>query len=204
MAGTTAKGIAYPTTGDLIDNLHSVFTTLASSVDTVLNGYVTTASIALEADVVAGTSTTKVISPKALADANVYTGDTGWTDIAASVTAGSGWTKGGSFLCRARRVGNIVQIRMTGLTKAASPTLSVSVTGNIANSLLVSGVPAQFRPAEDVASLASGGGGRANAYYLNASGSLYLAAVTPAANQTGTVNLPTNEEVSCGGMFFGA
>lgn len=203
MADTTAKGIVYPDEGDFIDDLNAVFATLASSVDTVLDDYITTDSYATSTEVTTGTATDKVVSPSSLRDAGVYAGDTGWTTITSSVSVASGWTAGSTFSARARRVGNIVQLQINGVEKASSPSLSVGVTGNIANTAIVTGVPSQFRPGQ-VSSLGPQAGGRANAYYIDTSGSVFLSAVVPSANWTGTTNFPTGEGVSCGGTYFGA
>lgn len=203
MAASTGRGIVYPTTGDNIDVLESVFAALASSVDTALGNYILSSSFASAAQVQTGSSTTTVVSPKALRDAGVYAGDTGWVNISSSVTAGSGWSKGSGFVARARRVGELVQIAVSGLAKTSSPTLAVGVSGNIANTVVLGGVPSQFRPGQSSA-LSPLSGGRSACYYIGVSGDILMTSIVPNVNWTGTKNLPTGEGASFGGMYFGA
>ena len=82
MPANTSKGITYPVVGDPVEKLYTVFANLASSIDTVLNGYIPTSDRALAADVTSGTSTTKVITPKALKDAGIAPPvNTNWTNL---------------------------------------------------------------------------------------------------------------------------
>lgn len=203
MATTTPKGIVVPVVGDVLTPLQTVFAAMGSSIDTVLNGYITTGSYATSTEVSDGTATAKVTSPKALRDAGIYAGDTGWVDISSSVSAATGWTKGSGFAARARRIGKTVQIYVTNIQKAGSSPLSVGVSGNVTNTTILTGVPSQFRP-DNTAPLSPGGTGRIISYYASTDGTISIAAVQPNVNWTSTKNFPTGENVSCGGQYFGA
>ena len=203
MPATTSKGIVYPLGNDSAAALHTVFASLASSIDAVLSGYVTSAGgVATSADVATGTNNTKLVTPKTLKDSGIKNGDTGWVDISSTVTASSGFKKGTGFSVKVRRVGDVVSIRGVLIQKASgSPTLRIGVTGNVANTIILTGIPAAYRPTE-TQPLMAGQGGRNNAYFIGSSGSVGVASMTPAANQTSTVNCPTNEEFSFGGTYF--
>ena len=89
MPANTGKGIAYPVAGDPVEKLYTVFANLASSIDTVLNGYIPTSDRAVGTDVTSGTSTTKVVTPKSLKDAGIVPPvNTSWANIPLS----SGYT----------------------------------------------------------------------------------------------------------------
>ena len=60
--GTTAKGIVYPDVGNTVDSLHTVFATMASSVDNVFNLYTLKTEIANQAEVDLGTTNKLVTS----------------------------------------------------------------------------------------------------------------------------------------------
>lgn len=202
MPANTSKNITYPTGSDNVDNLKAVFATLASSVDTALNNYVQTANLATGTDVTAGTSTTKVVTPKALADAGIAVGDTGWLDVSSSVSAAPGFSKGSGFQCWARRIGSIAMIQVFDLRKASGNALAIPVNGNVANVAILTGVPAQFTPSRDMVPLSAGHQGRANSYIIRPNSAIHISAMVPASNQGGTVNCPTNEEFSVGGTYF--
>ena len=199
---TTDNGIVYPAGDDDVAALASVFAALASSVDTALNGYVKTDAFATANEIEEGIVTDKMISPKALADAGVIAGDTGWVNITNDVTAAPGFVKHPGFVAWARRVGDLIQLYITNLRKASgSPVVTVNVSGNIANTNVLTGIPAQFRPFTTSA-LTSGAGGRSNSFVVNNSGTVQLVATVPDSTQTGNRNHPTNEEYSFGGVYF--
>lgn len=201
MPANTSKNITYPVDSDNVDNLNAVFATLASSVDSALGNYVLTSDRAVAADVTAGTSTTKVITPKALADAGVTVGDTGWVDISSSVAAATGFTKDSGFVCRVRKVGNVVTIYMNRVTKTSGSALGIPVNGDISNRQIINSIPVAYRPSV-TQSLSAGESGRANSYVIQPDGTIDVAAMVPAANQGGTANCPTGERFSCGGTYI--
>lgn len=128
--------------------------------------------------------------------------DTGWVDISSQLTAASGFYKASGFGAEARRVGSSVTLRVFELKKSAgSPTLSIPLNGDISNTPLLTGVPLNFRPSRSVP-LSASNGGRANSYFISTAGEISLTAMIPSADQTGSVNCPTDETFSCGGSYF--
>lgn len=203
MPGMTSKGIVFPTVGDNLTPLEAVFATLASSTDTALGNYLATANIATAAEIVAGTANNKVVSPKGLSDAGVPVGDTGWVNIAGLVSTTSGFVKGSGFYCEVRKVGPLVYLRVGMILKAAgNPTLGLPVSGDVTNTNILTGIPAEYRPSRDGMALPAGPNGRANAYCVLANGNLQVTAMTPNANQTGSINVATNEQFSAAGVYM--
>lgn len=203
MPGTTSRGIVFPVVGDTLTPLETWFATLASSANSAMDSLISSTNYAVAADIIAGTSTTKLATPKSLADAGIYAGDTGWVNIAGNVAAPSGFAKAATFTCEARRIGASVYLRMNFIQKnAGNPVLNIGVTGNVANTTILTGIPTQFRPTVPWAAIVSGPSGRSNTYYVTPDGEIVLSAMTPAANQTGTVACPTGEGFSCVGMYL--
>ncbi len=201
MAASTPKGITYPTSTDGVSNLKSVFSTMASSIDDALDGYIKTSDRATLSDVTPGTSSTKVVTAKALADAGFIGGDTGWVDISSSVTAGSGFAKMSDFAVWVRKVGPTVQISVHRLQKTSTNPLPIPTHGNITNRVLVSGIPAAYRPSFR-STLGSDASGRMNHYIAWPDGTIQVASMMPTSTQTGTVNCPVGEQFSCAGVYF--
>lgn len=127
--------------------------------------------------------------------------DTGWVDLTSMVTLNTNlaFAEGGLWV---RRVGEQVFYDLRRIDTTASGNFTITVTGNITNYTLLSGIPTEFCPTGRTLPLAAGNGGRANSYYITSAGVIGIAAVVPAADQTGSVDCPSGEPFSCGGSFF--
>ena len=114
--------------------------------------------------------------------------DSGWVDLTPLITWGTGWSyvpdPGPSPGVKARRVGAHVFISIAN-ARIAAGTFTVPTSGNIANSTIFTGLPAEFRPATGVnGALASGTAGPTASATMTPSGVLYLSAMAPDSTLT--------------------
>lgn len=124
-----------------------------------------------------------------------------WTDLTGYLASGITYSPDGSPDLAgivARRVGQFVELQLGNFTVAS---MSVPTTGNITNTLILAGIPAEFRPSGGAA-ISPAWAGRIWSGYVQSNGNVILGAVTPNATATGTETW-TNETLS-GTAFYPA
>lgn len=126
-----------------------------------------------------------------------YTED--WTDLKGYLATGITYVAdGASDLAgiRARRIGPFTEL---SLGNFRVDTMSVPVTGNIANRDVLLNFPAKFRPSVGVG-IAAGWAGRGWSGYVRPNGSVIMGAVVPNSGNAATVTL--NNETFSGTAFY--